>query len=136
MFYSDFTARVGISPCIFCTEQIVFERKLQKKITNLNLKISLLDQCGWNFICIEILTEATNENIYTSQKKRNSWKRWDQLLLNDELFWLTRKVVCNLSFGTTQMNQISCKPAVRFCYASCKDSVLVLAVDQEKMWSS
>lgn len=69
MFYSDFTARVGISPCIFCTEQIVFERKVQKKITNLNLKISLLDQCGWNFICIEILTEATNENIYTSQKK-------------------------------------------------------------------
>lgn len=68
--------------------------------------------------------------LYIS-KKRSSWKRWDH-----ELFWLTGKLVSNFSFGAIQMNQISCKPTVRLCYASCKDSMFVLAVDQEKMWSN
>lgn len=41
LFHSGFAAGVGISPCIFCTEQIVFERKEQKKMTNSDPKISL-----------------------------------------------------------------------------------------------
>lgn len=46
-----------------------FWEKRAEKNANLNPQISLLDQDWWNFICIGILTEATDENVYTYQKK-------------------------------------------------------------------
>lgn len=57
----------------------------------------------------------------------NSWKRWDHKL---DFGW-QQKMVCNLSFGATQMDQISSKPIMNSSLQVINQSIssFVLAMD-------